>query len=265
METNMTQTYLGTTPRYEAGQMTSAPPSFTEPQQRPEVNVGHGERMGSLAGGVALALLGLKVRGLTGLAMMGGGYLLAKRGYTGHCAVYSRFLHSTANPPEPEQYHERGIHVEVALTINKPRSELFAFWRKFENLPRFMQHLESVTPLEDNRSHWVAKGPAGTTVEWDAEIINEEKDELIAWRSLGGATVDNAGSVRFVDAPGDRGTEVRVVLDYIPPAGRVGKWVAMAFGEAPEQTIREDLRRFKQLMETGEVPTVEGQSKGSCC
>jgi len=252
----MTQTYLGSTPRFDAAQ-TIQPSDAQDQHDRSEVNVGHGERYVSLAGGITLALLGLKVRGLSGLGMIGAGYLLAKRGYTGHCAIYSRFMHTTALPAEPEQYNERGIHVEVATTINKPRSELFAFWRNFENLPRFMKHLESVQALEDNRSHWVAKGPAGTTVEWDAEIINEEKDETIAWRSLGGATVDNAGSVRFIDAPGDRGTEVRVVLDYIPPAGKLGKWIAMAFGEAPEQTIKEDLRRFKRLMEAGEIPATE--------
>src|SRR4051812_27287726 len=152
----MTQTYLGTTPRYETTQSDDSLSTPVEQQDRPEVNVGHGERLGSLAGGITLALLGLKARGLTGLAMLGGGYLLAKRGYTGHCAVYSRFLHSTAHPAEPEQYNQRGIHVEVAMTINKPRPELFAFWRNFENLPQFMQHLESVKTLEDNRSHWVA-------------------------------------------------------------------------------------------------------------
>ena len=116
----------------------------------------------------------------------------------------------------------------------------------------------------EKRSHWTVKAPAGTTVEWDAEIINDEPNSLIAWRSLGNANVDNAGSVRFVPGPEGRGTEVRVVIDYIPPAGVVGKWVASLFGKNPASQIREDLRRFKRVMETGEVPTIDGQPVGSC-
>jgi uncharacterized membrane protein len=221
----------------------SVPPNDESP-----VNVGHAERAYSLAAAAGLGIIGLKVRGLTGLGLLGAAYLLAKRGYTGHCGLYERLGHSTAQPPEPQEYFERGIHVEAELTIHRPRAELFAFWRNLENLPRFMNHLQSVKTLEDKRSHWVAKAPAGLKVEWNAEIINEEPDELIAWRSLGGADVDNAGSIRFVDA-GEGATQVKVVMDYIPPAGVVGKWIAVLFGEAPEATVQEDLRRFKQIME----------------
>ena len=121
------------------------------------------------------------------------------------------------------------------MTINRTPWDLYQFWRNFENLPRFMKHLKSVKVLDEKRSHWVAKAPAGRTVEWDAEIINDEPNALIAWRSLGGADVDNAGSVRFVPGPEGRGTEVRVVIDYIPPAGRVGKWVAEALRQEPRQ------------------------------
>jgi uncharacterized membrane protein len=164
----------------------------------------------------------------------------------------------------PAEYFHRGIHVEQAMTINRTPWDLFQFWRNFENLPRFMRHVESVKVLDDKRSHWSVDGPAGRKVEWDAEIINEEPNTLIAWRSLGNADVDNAGSVRFVPGPEGRGTEVRVVIDYIPPAGRVGNWVAKLFAKNPSSEIREDLRRFKQLMETGEVPTTEGQPRGRC-
>lgn len=230
----------------------------------PHVNVGSDERKISLAAGAALALAGLKVRGLTGLGMLGAGVLLAKRGYTGHCQLYAALGQSTAKPAEPAAYFDRGIHVETAFTIAKPKAELFAFWRNFGNLPLFMRHVKSVTVIDEKKSHWVVNAPAGRSVEWDAEIINEEQDKLISWRSLGGADVDNAGTVRFDDAPGDRGTEVRVVLDYIPPGGVVGKWVAALFGEAPEFTIKEDLRRFKQLMEAGDIPTIEGQPRGTC-
>src|SRR5438045_2754694 len=114
-----------------------------------------------------------------------------------------------------------------------------------------MRHLESVQMLDDKKSRWTAKGPAGSTVAWDAEIINEEPDRLIAWRSLAGAEVDNAGSVRFIPLPGDQGTEVKVAIDYIPPAGRIGKAAASLFGRSPEQEIADDLRRFKWVMEAG--------------
>ena len=148
--------------------------------------------------------------------------------------------------------------VRKSIIINRPPEELYRFWRDLENLPTFMKHLESVHVTGEGRSHWVAKAPAGTTVEWDAEITEDRPDELIAWRSLEGADVDNAGSVRFERAPGGRGTIVSVEIDYNPPAGVVGSLVAKLFGEEPEQQVQDDLRRFKQFMETGEVVVSEG-------
>lgn len=144
-----------------------------------------------------------------------------------------------------------GIHVEEAVIVNKPVTEVFRFWRNFENLPTFMKHLESVAQREAGISHWVARGPAGTTVEWDARIINELDNKLIGWQSLEGSTISTAGSVNFRETP--RGTEVRVHLQYSPPAGRLGGAVAWLFGEEPSSQIREDLRRFKELLETGEI------------
>ena len=232
------------------------------------VNVAQTERVVSTVAGGALALAGLKMRSLPGLllAAVGGG--LVYRGVSGHCHMYEALGVNTAEDEQagaqPEDYFERGIHVEESMTIERTPWDLYSFWRNFENLAQFMKHVESVKVLDDKRSHWVVRAPAGTTVEWDAEIINEEPNSLIAWRSLGNANVDNAGSVRFVPGPEGRGTEVRVVIDYIPPAGRLGKWVAALFGKNPESQIREDLRRFKRLMETGEVPTVEGQPTGTC-
>jgi uncharacterized membrane protein len=241
---------------------------FEQPQGNENrfVNVGQTERQISAIGGGALALYGLTRGSLGGLLLAGVGGALVYRGVTGHCPAYTATGVNTnhGEAAHPEEYFNRGIHVVQSFTVGKPASELFAFWRNFANLPSFMTHLQSVELLDNNRSRWMAKGPAGTTVSWDAEIINEEPDRVIAWKSLGGADVDNSGSVRFVDAPGDRGTEVRVVMDYIPPAGRVGKFVAMLFGEAPEQTIKEDLRRFKRLMETGMIPSTEGQPRGTC-
>ncbi len=148
----------------------------------------------------------------------------------------------------------REVTVYHAVTINKPASELYAFWRDFQNLPRFMDHLKSVEVIDQQRSRWRAKAPAGMKVEWEAEITEDTPNERIAWRSLPNADVDNHGSVNFTAAPGGRATEVRVHLEYVPPAGQLGRYVAKLFGEEPEQQVKDDLRHFKQLMETGEIP-----------
>ena len=149
----------------------------------------------------------------------------------------------------------KAIKIEERITIDRPRDELFAFWRNFENLPRFMQHLVSVRVDTPTRSHWEAKAPGGKTVEWDAEIVNEVPYEIIAWKSVGEPDVANAGAVNFFDAPGGRGTIVRVTLDYEPPAGRLGAMLSHFTAEEPDRQISEDLRKFKQLMETGEITT----------
>jgi uncharacterized membrane protein len=147
----------------------------------------------------------------------------------------------------------QGIHVKQAVTIRRPRGEVYEFWHNFENLPRFMAHLESVEVIDDRRSHWKAKAPAGSTVEWDAEIVEDRPNELIVWRSLPDAGVPNWGSVQFKDAPGNRGTEVLVELRYQPPGGKLSSLIAKLFGEEPEQQVKGDLRRFKQVMEVGEI------------
>ena len=238
---------------------------------RPEPNVGQAERAVSAVAGGALALAGLRMRSLPGLllAALGGG--LVYRGVSGHCPAYQSLGVNTADANDdaddgapPEEYFDRGIHVEQSMSVDRTPWDLYAFWRNFANLGRFLHHVESVKVLDEKRSHWTVRAPAGTVVEWDAEIINDEPNALIAWRSLANANVDNAGSVRFVPGVEGRGTEVRVVIDYIPPGGRVGKWVATLFGKNPAHQIREDLRRFKRLMETGEIPTVEGQPTGTC-
>lgn len=154
------------------------------------------------------------------------------------------------------------IRVAQSVTINRSPEELYRFWRDFQNLPRFMKHLESVRVTGDRRSHWVAKAPAGAPVEWDAEITEDRPNELIAWRSLEGADVDNVGSVRFERALGGRGSIVRVEMRYSPPAGVVGATVAKLLGEDPEWQIKDDLRRFKQVVEAGEIITTEGQPAG---
>jgi uncharacterized membrane protein len=146
-----------------------------------------------------------------------------------------------------------GIHVREAIRLEKPLSEVFRFWRRLENLPRFMTHLARVTELDDRRSHWVAIGPGGLRVEWDAEIVNEVEDKVLGWRSLPGSDVVTAGSVTFSPTPRGNATQVSVHLQYVPPAGRAGRALSMILGRDPSQMIREDLRHLKQLLETGEI------------
>lgn len=200
------------------------------------------ERWASVAGGTALALAGgaLIARGVRGLA--------------GTKGQDSDIDHS----PFASVGHNQGVRVEKTVTINKSPEELYRFWRNFENLPRFMDHVESVQVKDSMHSHWKVKGPGGKVVEWDAVIINDIAGELIAWKSTN-AEIANAGSVRFRSAPGGRGTEVTVNLEYDPPAGKAGMFVAKLLGEEPTQQVQDDLRRFKQVMEAGEVPTTDGQ------
>ena len=154
------------------------------------------------------------------------------------------------------------VKVIKTILINRPPEELYRYWRDLQNLPRFMKNLESVEVIALKISRWTAKGPAVANVKWDAEITDDRCNEYIAWRSLEGADVENSGSVRFEAAPGGRGTIVSVEIEYSPPAGTLGATVAKIFGRAPEQEVEEDLRKFKQLMETGEIITTEGQPAG---
>jgi len=149
--------------------------------------------------------------------------------------------------------------VVKAITINKPVEQVYAFWQQLENLPRFMRYLDSVEQLSDGRSRWRARGPGGVTVEWDAETIATRENELIAWRSLPGSRVHTSGTVQFRPAPGARGTEVHVEMDFRPPAGALGHTVAWLTGREPSQQLHEDLRRLKQLLETGEIAVSEGE------
>ena len=229
-------------------------------------NVGEVERWACAIGGGALALYGVTRGSLGGIALALVGAALVQRGVSGHCNVYEAMNFSTAeggalrNSENVSVPAERGTKVEKSVLINRPAAELYRYWRNFENLPRFMNHLESVTVTGGDRSHWVAKAPAGTTVEWDAEVYNEKEGELIAWRTLEGSQVASAGSVRFEEAPGGQSTLVRVSLKYDPPAGKIGALVARLFGENPEQQIDEDLERFRQLMETGNADAGRGAS-----
>lgn len=226
-------------------------------------NVGTIERwLSGLAGG-ALAAYGVWRRDWlgAGLALLGGTFIF--RGTTGHDYVYQAMGVNTSNSTPDNAAtsvpHNEGVKVVHVVTIDKSPEELYRFWRNFENLPRFMQHLQSVSVIDAIHSHWVANAPAGQSVEWNAEILNDRPNQLIAWRSVGDSQIGNAGSVHFTSAPGNRGTEVKVVLEYDPPAGRLGSLLAKLFGEEPDQQVREDLRHFKEIMESGEIPTTQGQ------
>jgi uncharacterized membrane protein len=222
----------------------------------PDMNVSRVERIASLiAGGIVLYTVARKswFRILLGA---GAGYLLY-RGLTGKDPLFESMGIRRA-----ETGSMNAIKVDRAVTVNKPVDEVYNYWHNFENLPRFMQHLEAVTVMGPRQSHWVAKGPLESRVEWDAEITDERTNEYIAWQSLPGSSVPNHGRVEFRPAPGGRGTEVHVWLEYNPPLGGAGAAFARLFGEEPDVQVREDLRHFKQVMETGEVPTTNGQSVG---
>jgi uncharacterized membrane protein len=188
--------------------------------------------------------------------------MLAYRGWSGRCQVYQALGISTRQGEQAETVVRNGIQVRFSATINRSAKELYRAWRDFESLPRYMKHLAAVTAMNDRRSHWVATGPLNKTVEWDAEIITDREGEIIAWKSLPDADVDSAGSVRFEPAPGARGTELRVQFNYAPPAGRAGAALAWFFGRAGQQQVEDDLYRFKAFMESGTIPTSEGQPQG---
>lgn len=156
----------------------------------------------------------------------------------------------------------RGVKVVKACTVRQPASVLYSFWRDFENIARITKHPVTITNISETESHWSVPGPGDNRVEWDAVVINDEPNRLIAWRSRDGADVANAGSVRFEDGPPGEGTEVTVALEYDPPGGKVGALLAKLSGEGPAQQVAEALRRFKALMEAGEIPTTEGQPVG---
>lgn len=232
-------------------------------------NVNDAERVASAVAGGALLAYGLKHGGVPGtlLSVLGGGMLI--RGTTGHCHVYDALGVDTSSAAEGvrKSPFRRGsvllgkIHVTQALTINRSAAELYGFWRNFENLPILMRHLESVTKIDEKTSHWKAKAPIGQAVEWDAEVTSDIPNQRIGWKSLEGAFIPNSGVVEFLPTV-ERGTEVKVTLAYEVPGGKIGEWIAWALGEEPGIQIKEDLRRFKSLMETGVIMTIEGQPSG---
>jgi uncharacterized membrane protein len=223
--------------------------SRSEAERHP-INLQELERWASLAAAGAVIVYGFSRRTAPGVALAVAATPLVYRGVSGRWPFEDGYADDTRHALSGS----RGIHVRESVRIERPVSEIYAFWRQLENLPRVLTHLESVDESGDGRSHWIARGPADLGVEWDAEIINDIEDKLIAWRSLPHSDIVTAGSVNFKRVRGGRATELSVHLQYEPPAGRAGAFFARIFGREPSQTIREDLRRLKQVMEAGEVP-----------
>ncbi|RIV22399.1 DUF2892 domain-containing protein [Fibrisoma montanum] len=233
------------------------------PSGSSKINVGQNERWLSVGAGLLVANIGIRRGGIGGVLLTALGATLALRGASGYCPINDALGRDTSD----DKTETNVLEISKSVTINKPREEVYQFWRKLENLPQFMRHLEDVKQTDERRSHWVARldseniaAKALPKVEWDADIVEEEENSRLVWRSVPGATIDNSGEVRFVDAPGNRGTEVHATIKYRPPQGIVGEAVLKLLNPAFKQMVKEDIRRFKRLMETGEIPTNEGPS-----
>jgi len=233
------------------------PPQFEPSLQHGSkgVNVSPGERVVSVVVGLGLVGYGLRRRSLPSflLALVGGSFL--RRGLTGHCSTLA-MMGITEVPGES------GAVFELSTTLLKSREEAYQAWRDFERHPRFMPHVLSVRNLESGRSHWVFQGPAGTLLGWDTQVTQDRPGELIEWTTLPGSVLQHSGTVRFEDAPGGRGTVVHLAMRYHIPGGRAATMVAKVLGEEPKQLLSRCLRQFKQLLETGEVATVDTQPHG---
>lgn len=227
-----------------------------------ETNMGDVERIASAAAGAGLVVYGISRKDTLGAILSIVGGIFAARGAVGHCMGYDALGIDKSDKKIGLQKMLSGeVNVEKSVTINKSAEELYKFWRDFENLPQFMIHLESVKNRDPLYSHWKAKAPLGYSVEWDAEITNEVENRLIEWRSIEGADISNSGRVEFNETK-NRGTEVKVTLQYQAPGGKLGAMFAKVFGENPATQVDEDLRRFKRLMEAGTNLKIEGQPSG---
>ena len=228
------------------------------------VNVGEAERWASAFGGGILVAYGIRQRNPIGLALaaLGGGLLF--RGATGHCQAYTALHIDTAGKPrsvDGQAVHD-GRFVKQTTTIARPAADLYAFWRDEANAPKFMEGIESARKTGEKTSHWVASGPLGTRSEWDAEIFADEPNRLFSWKTLPGALVPHVGTVKFDPSTGGKETVVTLELNYEAPGGWLGQAAAKVTGMDPNAMGRENLRRFKQLLEAGEIATISGQSSG---
>jgi uncharacterized membrane protein len=235
-------------------------------------NVGDTERWMSVAAGAALAMYGLDRSDFPGGLLAVLGAELIRRGLTGHCLVYDALNVSTASDATARGPHRdlpaspaatvrasRAVKVEHSVAVMRPAAELYAFWRDPGNVPMVTDLVDSVEVINSTTARWRARGPGGISVAWTAEIINDIPNELLAWKSIGDADIPNAGSIHFRPTPDARGTRVRLVLEYEPPAGHLGAWAAKLVRENPNEQVRAALARFKELAESGEVLTKEAR------
>jgi uncharacterized membrane protein len=216
------------------------------------INLNWPERYISIAAGVKLGFSGFKhlfSNPFSSILKIGASGYLLNRGVTGHCELYSQIGKHSTSPVN--------INIRSSFTVNKPRYEVYNFWRKLDNLPLFMNHLESVEMIDDERSHWVLKLPTGVAkVSWDAEIVHDISGEMIGWSSLPGSIIDNAGKVRFRDTFNDHGTLVDVVISYQPPAGGIGASLAHILNPVFKNMVDNDVQNFKQYMDMGDMEEV---------
>jgi uncharacterized membrane protein len=210
-----------------------------------EINLNWPERYISIAVGVKFTLSGLKglfKSPLFSLLKLGAGSYLLNRGISGHCDIYESIGKNSQEPVD--------VIIKSAFVVDKPRQAVYDFWRKLDNLPMFMNHLESVEQLDDTRSHWILRLPTGVgTVSWDAQIVKDKPGEVIGWSSLPGSIIDNAGKVFFSDAADGKGTIVDVIISYQPPAGGIGAGIANILNPVFKNMVDTDVRNFKQYMD----------------
>ncbi len=234
--------------------------TFEEREETREsgINVGPKERSASLLSGASLAAYGinnlLRKNYVRGALMAAAGGYLVYRGQTGRCQLY-RALGVNTNGKS-----EVGVELEEKIKVDRPREEVYHYWRNLEHMPRFMKHIQSVTAAGENRYHWVAETPGKIRIEWDSEVTEDRPNELIRWRSIPGSQVHNEGQVTFRQEPGEYGTEVILEMTYHPPGGTAGSSIAQMFNFVTSRFLRKELKRFKKLMETGRVPELEGRS-----
>ena len=248
----------------------SAQPESATSDDGKSLNVGQVERAISVAAGGVLATVGLRKRGVAGVALALLGAALARRGVTGHCEVYGALGLNTRSSRDVRDRDDvtsraatvnarKAIKVERSIQVEREAEELYTLWRDFSNLPRFMRHLDSVDCSDELHSHWVAHLPGGKRVEWDSEIVNDLPGQLIAWKTVGHPDIAHAGSVHFTPRPGGA-AEVRIVFDYEPPFARTIGSIASHFGLTPDSLIDRDLQRFREYAET--MPQSSGHSAG---
>jgi uncharacterized membrane protein len=229
---------------------------------RDTINLTQIDRWGYVGAGLALLAWGLQRRTLARGGALGIGGWLLYQAYTGNNPMFKPLgIRVNRNPAESEA--SETILVDETITIGKPRADIYRFWRDLNNLNRFAPDLQSVEVLDERRSRWKVKGPHGGILEWDSEITRDDPEREIAWRTTHNREVTNFGSVSFVDAPGGRGTIVKVHLEYVPPAGSIGTAVARMMGQSPQRMVEEALHRLKQLLEAGEISTTAGQPAGA--